>query len=100
MRCEIAPTVRNINVHRSLSQALRVIYCCAAAQPRAAISASCQNRNILLSDESSIWVSLRSLKVPPPCSSLLYSPGPALEALLSQPKDGVEPSSAAVGSVP
>lgn len=53
MRCEIAPAVRNISVHRSLSRALRVIYCCAAAQPRAAISASCQNRNVLLSDESS-----------------------------------------------
>lgn len=53
MRCEIAPAVRNITVHRSLSRALRVIYCCAAAQPRAAISASCQNRNVLLSDESS-----------------------------------------------
>lgn len=53
MRCEIAPTVRSIKVHRSSSQALRVIYCCAAAQPRAAISAFCQNRNILLSDESS-----------------------------------------------
>ena len=53
MRCEVAPTVRNINVHRSLSQALRVIYCCAAAQRRAAISAPWQNRNILLSDESS-----------------------------------------------
>lgn len=53
MRCEIAPAVRNISVHRSLSRALRVIYCCAAARPRAAISASCQNRNVLLSDESS-----------------------------------------------
>lgn len=53
MRCEIAPAVRNIIVHRSLSRALRVVYCCAAAQPRAAISASCQNRNVLLSDESS-----------------------------------------------
>lgn len=53
MRCEIAPAVRNISVRRSLSRALRVIYCCATAQPRAAISASCQNRNVLLSDESS-----------------------------------------------
>lgn len=53
MRCEVARPVRNISVHRSLSRALRVIYCCAAAQPRAAISASCQNRNVLLSDESS-----------------------------------------------
>lgn len=57
MRCEIAPTAKNINVHRSLSQALMVIYCCAAAQSRAAMSASCQNRNILLSDESSGFLS-------------------------------------------
>lgn len=38
-------------------------------------------------------------KVPPPYS-LLYSPAPTLEALLSQLKDGVKPSSAAVSSVP
>lgn len=49
----MVPTVRNITAHKSLSQALQVIYCCAAEQPRAATSAFCQNRNALFSDESS-----------------------------------------------